>query len=520
MEVYTMDIRTIFRPAFVAVIALMSLMILATACGSSADQEPKPSGLKSGGTLRVGMVSDSFDFDGPLMVNMPALAGLPHVYDNLVIRNADNTYRSMLAESWTFNADATQWTFKLREGVKFRHGKEFKAEDVIFSVNRLFEVESPLSTVMVKPKAMVAVDDHTIRFEFDEPNAVLIEALVKYHMVIMPSDIDPARFKLEEFGTGPFSITEHVVGERTIFKKNPDYFIKGRPYVDEMIFVYLDSPEARAESLKAGTIDVIFDLAIENSLSLNAHPDTTVIQAASAGYLNMAFDVTTAPFDNKLVRQAVQAVTDRQAILQAAQFGMGAIAYDVPVTENNPHFNADCKPPEYNVQLAKDLLAQAGYPDGITIELHTSTTGGGAMVPMATIMKEKAAPAGINIEIVNVPETGYWSDVWLVKPFVTVWWGGRPSYEAYSVVYKGGGSWNESSYANDEVDRLIDLVKTQAALADQQDSYGKMQCIIVEEVPRIIPVFRPVMLGARHYIKDLEPMQDFTFQARWAWMDK
>ena len=142
------------------------------------------------------------------------------------------------------------------------------------------------------------------------------------------------------------------------------------------------------------------------------------------------------------------------------------------------------------------------------------------MVPMATIMKEKAAPAGINIEIINNPETGYWSDVWLIKPFVTVWWGGRPSYEAYSVVYTGGGSWNESNYANDEVDRLLDLVKTQAALADQQDSYGKLQCIIVDEVPRIIPVFRPVLLGARHYVQDLDPMQDFTFQARWAWMNK
>ena len=142
------------------------------------------------------------------------------------------------------------------------------------------------------------------------------------------------------------------------------------------------------------------------------------------------------------------------------------------------------------------------------------------MVPMATVMKEKAAPAGINIEIKNMPETGYWSDVWLTAPFSTVWWGGRPTYEAYSVVYPSEASWNESYYSNTEVDRLLELALTQADLADQQETYGKIQCILVDEVPRIIPVFRPVMLGSHDYVKDLEPMQDFTLQLRWTWLDK
>ena len=500
--------------------AVLVLCLVSFACGGSSSDEPKPAGLKTGGTLVVGMVNDPWDFDPPTMVNMPSLAGLPHVYDNLLIRNPDDTMRPMLAESWEANADASQWTFNLRKGVKFHHGKEFKAEDVIFSINRLFEVESPLASVMMKPQNMVAVDDYTVRLEFEKPNAVLLEALVKYHMQITPSDVDPARFVLEEFGTGPFIIVDHVIGERTVFKKNPDYWWDGHPYLDEMIFVYLDSPEARAESLKAGTIDIIFDLNIENSLSLKGHPDTTVIQASSGGYINMAFQVDEPPFDNVKVRQAIQAVTDRQAILQAAQFGMGGIAYDVPVTTSNPHFNSSCVPPEYNVELAKRLLAEAGYPDGITITLDTSSTGGGAMVPMATVMKEKAAPAGINIEISSNPETGYWSDVWLVKDFVTVWWGGRATYEAYSVVYPTEAAWNEMDWGNAEVDRLLDLVQTQSNLEDQIVTYGKIQCIIVEEVPRIIPVFRPVMLGSHDYVKGLEPMQDFTLQLRWTWLDK
>jgi len=502
---------------------LVSVIVgmLAVACGGSSEDDYTTSpDLKTGGTLRVGMVNDTWDFDPPVMVNMTAISGLPHLYDNLVIRNPDETMRPMLAESWTTNEDASQWTFNLRKGVKFRHGKEFKSEDVIFTINRLFEVESPLASVLTKPKAMVAVDDYTVRFEFEKPNAVLLEALVKYHALITPSDIDPSRFKLEEFGTGPFSIKEHVIGERTIFTKNPDYFWEGHPYVDEMIFVYLDSQEARAESLKAGTVDILFDLAIENSLALQGDPNTTVLSVPSSGYINMAFDTSKPPFDNKKLRQAIQAATDRKAILQAAQFGLGGIAYDVPVNDTNPNFNAECKPPEYNVELAKSLLTEAGYPDGIDLTLHTSTTGGGAMVPMATVMKEQLAPAGINIEIKSHAESGYWTDVWMAQDWVTVWWGGRPTYEAYSVPMYSTGGWNEARYNNPEFDRLIDLAATQADPEAQKATYAKIQCIVVEDVPRIIPVFRPVMLGSHDYVKGIVPMQDFTLQTRWTWLNR
>jgi peptide/nickel transport system substrate-binding protein len=491
----------------------MALVLISAACGGGDDSG-------GGGTLKVGMLSSHSTFDVPLVVEMPDIATAPHVYDALVMRNVDLTLQPMLAESWSANPVGTEWTFKLRKGVKFHHGKEFKAEDVIFTYNRLFEVESPLASVMVKPKAIVAVDDHTVRFEFDEPNAVLLEALVKYHAPITPSDVDPARFAAEEFGSGPYTMEENVLGERTVFKKFKDYWWDGHPLVDEVIFVYLTSPEARAEALKAGTIDVIFDLDMESVPGLESHPDTLVSTAPSGGYLNLAMDVREAPFDNVLVRRALQAVTDRQAILQAAQFGRGAIAYDHPITAGDPVFNASCKPPAYDVELAKDLLKQAGYEDGLDITLFTSTSGGGAMIPMATVMKEKAAPAGINIEIKNVPETAYWSDVWLQEPFTTVWWGGRPPYEAFSVVYASDATWNESYWDSAEADSLLMAAQSQGNLEDQKETFGKLQCLVVDQVPRIIPVFRPVLLGMRKHVRDLDPMWDATLSLHRAWLDK
>lgn len=485
-------------PMMIAVVAVMGALI--AACGTEED---------SGGTMRIGMLADYNSLDPPKLLGLPDIVTVQATYDVLVMRNPDLTLQPMLATSWEPNADASEWTFNLREGVKFSHGKEFTAEDVIFTFNRLFEVDSPLASVMAEPTDIVAVDDYTVRFEFGKPNAVLLESIVKYHAHITPSDVDPARFALETFGTGPFKMTEFVIGERAVFEKNEDYWWEGRPRVDRLEYIFLTSPEARAEALKAGTIDVIYDLDIASIQTIEDDPNTKVIVAPSGSYMNLAMDVREAPFDNILVRKAMQAATDREAILQGAQFGRGGIAFDHPIAPTDPVFNPACVPPDYDPELAKSLLAQAGYPAGIDVTLYTATAGA-AMVEMATVFKERAAPAGINVEIVVAPEENYWADIWLQKPFTTVWWGGRPPFEAISVVYPTGAPWGESYYSNARVDELLDIALGQGELADQIETFGELQCILVDEVPRIIPVFRPVSLGLRNNVVGIEPMWDAT----------
>ena len=162
-----------------------------------------------GGTLRVGMLTDHVTFDPPSLTSLPDIAAVQQTYDTLVFRNPDLSLQPALAESWEAGTDATEWTFRLREGVKFRHGKEFTAEDVIFTFNRLFAEESPLADVMTRPTDIVALDDHTVRFEFGSPNAVLLESLVKYQAHITASDIDPGRYADSAFGTGPSIMGNH-----------------------------------------------------------------------------------------------------------------------------------------------------------------------------------------------------------------------------------------------------------------------------------------------------------------------
>ena len=490
----------------------LALGLLAfVACGS--DDE------KTGGTLRVAVTPEFNTIDPPLLSALSDLNIAQHTYDTLVMRNPDLSYQPMLATSWEPNDDATQWTFNLRKGVKFHHGKEFKAEDVVYTIERMFEVESALASTLPEDMKVVAVDDYTVRFDFMEPYAPLLDTLVKYHALITPSDVDPERFKTETLGTGPFIMMEHVIGEFTHFVRNEDYWWEGHPLLDEWFFIYLPDPTARAEALKAGTVDVIYDLDTASVPTLRDHSDTLVAVAPTGGYINLAMNVTKPPFDNVLVRKAVQAATDREAVLQVSQFGLGGIAYDHPITQTDPFFNPDCAPPDYDTELAKDLLAQAGYPDGIDLTLYTSTAWGG-MVDMATVMKERAAPAGINIDVEVMPEDGYWTDGWMVEPFVTVGWGGRPPHEAMSIVYKSGAAWNESFYNNPEVDRLIAEGASAGDSEARKKAYGELQCLLIDEVPRIIPVFSPGVLGLRQDVRGLEPMWDKMLQLHRTWLDR
>ena len=129
------------------------------------------------------------------------------------------------------------------------------------------------------------------------------------------------------------------------------------------------------------------------------------------------------------------------------------------------------------------------------------------MVEMAVAFKESAAPAGIRVNIQREPEENYWTDVWMVEPFTTVSWGGRSTDEALSVVYKSDAQWNESRYNNPRVDELIVKARSQADAEDRRESYAEIQRILIDEVPRIVPVFGPEFQGLRLNVRDCEANQ-------------
>ena len=411
-----------------------------------------------------------------------------------------------LATSWETNDDLSSYTFYLREGVKFHHGKDFTAEDVLFTFNRLLdpEVNSPARATLATIEDIVALDDHTVRFDLTGPNGFFLDSLSIYQARIIPSDVDVERLTLEAFGTGPFIVDEHLPGERTTMVRNPDYWEEGKPYLDELIFRPISEEVTRAESLKSGDVDVVYQLEPQSAADVEDHPDTVVLNIPSTSWIGMYMQTDVPPFDNKLVRQAIQAAMDRESINQAALLGLGGIAYDHPIPPSDPRFAEDIKPPDYDPELAKQLLAEAGYPNGIDITLYTSDIGPG-MEGMALALQQSAKAADIRIDVQRVSTDAFFSSYWNVEPFVVTYWFGRPNPDqSLSITILSDTAYNTPHYVNLELDELIIRARGET-LEEQKVTYAEIQRIMIEDVPRLIPAYQPWLYGARSNVRGVVP---------------
>ena len=479
-------------------------------------------GPKYGGTLTMAMVADHVTLDPPLHTSVVDIAITQSAYDNLLMIQPDFSVKPELATHWESNEDLSSYTFYLREGVKFHHGKEFKAEDVLFSFDRLLdpEIDSPARpTFSGTIDDIVAIDDYTVRFDLVGPNAFFPDSLSIYQARMTPSDIDPERFHLEAIGTGPFILVEYLAGERAAFERNPNYWEEGKPYLDEIVLQLIPEPATRAAALQSGDVDLVYRMEAQSAPAIEAHPDTVVLELASPGNRGIDMDIRVPPFDNVLVRKAIQAATDRESIRQVAFLGRGGIGYDHPIPENDPRHAPQYRPPEYDPELARSLLEQAGYPDGIDLTLYTSSVSPG-LVEIAVALKESAAPAGINIDVVRKPEDGYWDVVWMTESFTVVSWFGRANVDqSLSIQYHSESSWNAPRYFNDEIDMLIERARGET-LEQQKETYAEIQRILIDDVPRIVTSFVPILWGARNDVRGVTPHPLGWGLIQDAWFDR
>lgn len=484
------SIGLMFRSKFTLVFGVMvAAVFVLAACSSDAE-------VKTGGTIRVGTTPDSITLDPAFLTTNPDIWIAKSVYNNIVSWTHELTVQPELAVEWEANDALTSYTFKLRKDVKFHNGEDFTAEDVVFTIGRLIDKElaSPALGQLDFITAVVAEDDYTVRFELEAPNAFLPEALALYQGKILDSGVDLDNLLHAANGTGAFMLEEHITGERAVLKRNPDYWDEGKPYVDEVIFFYMAESQTRLEALKSGTLDIVVPIGGSEAAGLQGVPGVKVDQVSSGSYMVMAMMTDVAPFDNKLVRQALQMATDREAISQAAYFGLGSVGGDHPIPPTDPYYNPDAAAPAYDPEGAKKLLAEAGYPDGITVTLHTAPVFGG-LVDMAVAFKESAAAAGINVEISRDPTDSYWSKVWLVEPFQSVHWFHRDPNGALSITYKSDAPWNEAHYNNPKVDQLIRDARAAKTFDERKAIFGEIQLILTDDVPRIIPFFMPVLIA-------------------------
>ncbi len=406
------------------------------------------------------------------------------VNEYLTFTDWDNITHPHLLDSWEANEDVDEWTLYLRQGIKFNDGSDLTAEDVIFTMGQWFDEEVGSSTAglmsYLNPANIEMVDDYTIKLYLDSPQIGVPEALFHYPNLIVPSTFE-GDWTRQPIGTGPFTLTEYVESERATFARRDDYWGKADngdqlPYLDEVIMLDLGEEEAaRIAALQSGQVDNIFNPSAEIWQAVKDLPGINVYSTSTAQTFVIRMRVDTEPFNDVRVRNALKMCIDRQKALDLAWFGEGVLAHDAHVAPVHPAYCEKPIPP-YDPEGARALLEDAGYTDGITVDLFTQEAR--AEPALAQSLAETAAAGGFTINLNILPSAQYW-DIWTEVDLGITIWAHRPLGTmvpalAYTADEDGNpGAWNETRWVDEEfvsllreAERTLDVEARRAIMCD------------------------------------------------------
>ena len=411
-----------------------------------------------------------------------------------------------LATEWSANDSATEWIFKLREGVKFHDGSDFDAADVIYTLEHVRdpELDSPAAAVIAMVDTIEAIDPLTIKMTLSAPYADLTLQLMDYRIRMIPEG-SADTIGTTGIGTGPFILETLDPEGTTILKANPDYW-EGPPGVETIEIIGISDTQARVQALLSGQIDMLGygDLSGQQLALFEDNPKFKVLSVPTGDWVGIVFRTDTEPFTDARVRKAVRIATDRQAIIDLV-LGPdgGVVTCDHPVWSGD-QYRAPFDCPQ-QVDEAKRLLAEAGYPDGIEFDVTTSDLRA-IWIDMVQVYQQQVAQAGIKINLVKAPGDGYWSEVWMKKPVVTTSWGQRPADQILNEDYRGGAPWNETYWNRADFDKLLDQARQELDFEKRKALYHRLQTILYEEGGSFIPFHINQAVATTARVSGLQPV--------------
>src|SRR5215469_4535160 len=396
----------------------MSMSVLGgilAACGSSGTSSSRSTGTgtgKSGATIKAGILVPAAAINPITIADQGGLELIGNVGEFLVYTDPVTlAYKPWLATSWTSNADASVWTFKIRQGVKFNDGTPMTVDDVVYSFKTQANPKGSGNALSVfggtlTPDGVEKVDNTTVAFHLKNPDAGWPDAVSEnnYNMIIVPNNFDFSKYQTTWPGTGRFMKTSYTPNVGATFVRNPHYWgTAALPASIEWTFYQTEAPLAAA--LQAGSIDAIDQFSVAGSPQLlTGGFNVTSLKAATHRELSMRNDIP--PFNNKLVRQAIAYSLDRGAIVQALFKGQATVGNDSPFAPVYPSTDTSVPQRTQNLTKAKQLLAQAGVSRGFSTPLLTETT---QEIPhFAQIIKQSAAKIGVNISLTIESPTKYY----------------------------------------------------------------------------------------------------------------
>jgi peptide/nickel transport system substrate-binding protein len=471
-----------------------------------------------GGHLVVAVPVDPDTFDPHKAVAAATEEIEFNIYQGLVSFDQEGRIIPCLAESWEISEDGTTYTFRIREGVLFHNGRRLTAADVVYSLERIKDDATgfPLSW----PKRMVEVaapNENTVRIRLDEPYAPFLSELVD--AAVVPPEA-AAALATEPVGTGPFRMVEWVNGQHVELERFEEYWEEGVPYLDRVTFRIIPDPATAILNLKAGTVHVIPRLSADVAWDVEATTGLKLLEGPMNVVQLMALNLDRKPLSDKRVRQAINHAVDKDLLIEGAAWGFGAkLGSNMsPVMESFYLDLADFY--QYDPKRAKELLAEAGYPNGFDItlslpssyDLHVKT---GEMV--AAMLGE----VGIRVRI-ELVEWGTWLErIYTKRDYDMTIVGLSGKLDPHTVLsrYESSYARNFNNFRNDEYDNLIQEGLRITDFSRRQEIYRRCQEILAEEAaavfimdPSDLVAMREGVAGWRYYPKYVDDLRYVYFE--------
>jgi peptide/nickel transport system substrate-binding protein len=470
-------------PAMMALGSVGNGGFIQRAAAQEASPEPK-----TGGTLKVGLSADPAELDPHKTSLTAAWHVIEHVYDNLVDANENLEPIPGLAETWEISDDGLTYTFNLRQGVTFHNGREFVADDVKYSFERILDpaTASPSVSDLGSIDAIEVIDPATVAITLTGPDSSFLAKLIGSSIAIVPKEVVEENGDLMQtmVGTGPFKFVEYVPNSMVTLERNPEYWEAGKPYVDAMEMQIIPDNTARTTALVTGTVDLIEYAPVQDLPIFEQDDSIEVTGDQNTNIRYMAINIQREPLDKLEVRQAIAMVIDRQPIIDSAVFGAGTPTTTIFPPTYWAGSESDIQP--VDIEGAKALLAEAGLPDGFKTVIHSW-----AQYPFlsnaAIVIQEQLRQIGIEAEL-DFQENAIYLENYFAGNFDLSVTGTSAYVDPNDVIQANFGtdeSNNGIKYSNPQVDELIAQGMTETDLETRAGIYQQIQEILLEDLPWI-----------------------------------
>jgi len=508
---------------------------------AAAPAAAQPAGPAQGGTIVVGLQAEPTTLDSQQISDYNSHRAAYGIYDMLLRFEDEGTnVEPGLAERWEISDDGLEYTLYLRQGVKFHDGTDFNADAVKFNIDRQIDVDHPFHNTGQFAYAeftwgmvdrVEVVDPYTVKFVLKDKFAPFLNHLAM-HPAAMASPAAVEKygmdFSINPVGTGPFKFVRWTPGVEVVLEKNPDYW-RGAPLLDQIIYRPIIEDQSRLTELESGGVNFMVNVPPDDLARIKGESQYTVAEQPGMHTWWVAFNHTKEPFNNKLVRQAMNYAINKQAIVDNILKGTGKLAVN-PLPPVVWSYTDDIQTYEYNPEKAKELLAEAGYPDGFTCDFWLPESGSGMQQPvvMGTAMQADLKAVGIDCTIQTF-EWGTYLEKVIVPPdqaefdlMEMSWIGDNGDPDNFLYILLSGeqfppNGYNMGFYKNEEVDKLLAEARVTLDKAKRTELYVQAQKLIAEDPPWMMIDHESQIVAMSSKIKNfkLHPTGPFRFDQVW-----